>query len=261
MSSALSRTAFTAAAVVAAALAGSALAQPNFSPPIDAPTPLSAPISFELAPGAAADCVGSQSVEGAPLPVPPETRMRLVVEQAPGGVRLRIIDQTGGDIEIALVVSDDGAITLDESTDLGAASDVERETLAAVAGLVPELRLHRRTLDQDDPLYDANEIERVFGDMFAAMAGQGVSPDISGGAFLSGESSLDGARVAVFKTNVTIEDQSVGMRVVIDAVEAYDVATGLRAYAATTMRIPSPPGLDVPEIVLRQSLLCTLSRS
>lgn len=241
---------------VGVALAGPAAAQPAFSPPLDAPTPIESPISFALAPGASVDCAGFQSVEGAQLPAPPETRIRIAVDAAEGGVRLRLIDLAGSNAEIAVFAGDDGRVAIDPTSDLGAFEGVDQATLAAVAAQIPELKLHRRTFGQEDPLYTPDELEAVFERMFAEMAGPGVRPDISGGSYLRGASSLDGAEMAVFRGAIELADPSLGLRVVVNNVEVFDTATGLRVFSETVIRIPAPPALDVPEVIVRQRVSC-----
>lgn len=246
-------------ALTLSALAAPAAAQPAFTPPLDAPTPIEAPISFALAPGASAACVSRQTLEGADLPVVPEARTRISVEQAEDGLRLRLADPDSDAIDIVLRIAPDGAVTLDPASMLGVSTDAQRQIMSAVLGLAPELQLHRRTLGQDDPLYDPGAIEQIFGQMFTAMAGPGFKPEISGGSYLRGETDMDGRRVVVFRGNFELAEPDLGMRVVVDAIETFDVETGLRAYDEIVIRIPAPPGLDVPEVTLRQISVCTLS--
>lgn len=236
----------------------SAAAQQSFEPPLDAPAPLAAPVSFELTPGSRSVCVDSQSVEGVPLPAPPEARYELVIEDAGGGVRVRLVDRDATGLEISIVMADDGAITLEESSALGGVSAEEKALIAAVVTQLPELRLHQRTLSQGDSMYELAELEQIFGDMFAAMGGQTARPEISGGSFLTGESDAGGRRVAVFGGTIEVSAPGDGLTITQDVQEAYDVETGLRVYSNITARMPAPPGVDATEIVFRQTTVCAL---
>lgn len=239
------------------ALGSSALAQIEFNPPLEALNEIESPIPFALRPGTAADCVGRQTVDGADLPVPPETRFRIAVEEGVGGLRYSLTDQSGGAAPIGVLIGADGGLSLDPTTSLGGASPADREAMAAIASLAPELLLHRRTLDQDDSLYRTGEIEVVFGRLFSAIAGASFAPEISGGSFLSGETLFGERRVAVFKGSFEILEASLSMRVVLDTVEVFDVDSSLRVYSDTVVRIPTPPGIEAPEIILRQNVVCT----
>ncbi len=237
-------------------VAGAAGAQPAFSPPLDAPTPLAAPVAMALAPGAAAECVTETFVEGANTPPPPPSALTISIDEAPNGVRVRIVERAGL-FDVTLLVSDAGEVSL--GAPMEGAFGFGAQLLEQAEQLLPEVRVHRRTLAQGDEILSAEDVAELMSAAMGAVAGQDAALDVSGGSRLVGESSLDGRRVIVFDSEVVVGMPAERVTLFLDGVDAYDAATGLRLYSDIRIRIESPPETGAQTLTYAQILVCSLT--
>lgn len=232
----------------------------TFSPPLGSPAELTGPISFKLVAGTSSSCTDTQSIEGVAVPAPPASSYRLVVEEADDGLRVRLISNQNGPVEIALLVPEAGEPRLENASFANGATEQEQRILETVVTQLPELRLHNRTLNKGDDIYVTDELEDILGQTFVAMGGQTEKPDIEGGLLLVGESVSGGHRVAVFQGSISLSAPEDGYKFTQDVTEAYDVETGLRLYSDIVARMPAPEGVDIEEIVFKLSTRCSIDR-
>lgn len=246
-----------AAAAVAWMIGGAAVAQPGFTPPLDSPTPIASPVTLSLLPGASVECTTSGVITGVDLPPPPETSVVIAVEEAPNGVRVRARDGFGMS-DISVLITDAGEVSFDDSSRLPPGMVITEEDIEQAAQILPEIRIHNRTLGQDDPVLTGDEVAGLVAAMMGApMAG--ATMDASGASVLTGESSFNGRRVIVFDTMIEVVETTEGIRMTLNGVDAYDAETALRVYASHVIRVEPPAGVSMPPIVIDQTITCALT--
>lgn len=248
------------AAIAAVALtAGAAQAQTRFTPPLDRPTPLAAPVAMALQPGAAAECVSEASITGMDLPSPPPSRTNLTVSDSADGVILRVVEGAGL-YDITLLIAEDGTVTLGEGSRMSGADLLGPNFLDQAAQLMPEVRIHRRTLAQGDSIVDEEEVSQLIAGALGPLASENAQIDVTGGSVVAGESATSaGRRVIVFDSEITLSVPSEGVDVRLIGVDAYDAETALRVYSNYTMNVAMPPAAGIPELVFNQTLNCELT--
>ncbi len=249
--------AFAAASLLAA---GAATAQTTFNPPLDAPTALSAPVYVELTPGAMGDCVTvARSNAG------PEQRqsMRLTVDEAENGVRLQMIDQAAN-MTIGFVISDDGAVTLEEGSALdGMPPEMRAQFEGLLIDTMESTILHRRSVNQGDAIVEGEDLEKLLGPILIAMTDPNGTVTITGGQYVTGESLSNGRRALA--TSMTLEAAvplpggSGQMMMSGAGVGAFDVATGLQLYNFMELTVVLPPELGAPPISMEITMDCAIT--
>ena len=244
--------------------AGAALAETSFDPPLASPTPLSEAVYIELKPGAMADCVGVTTITDGPQSLSEQRqRTTLAVSQAPDGVRLEFSEQSAG-ITFAAIVGDDGQTRMEDSPFFDQLGDQGEQMKELFADLIGRSVMHKISVNQDDAIIAADELDQILGPIITAMSGPGADVSFTGGQYVTGESLADGRRVLVHKFSVDGSMPLPGgapgaMRMFGEGVGAFDIATGLLRYDAMDLTVELPLEAGIPPIQMRLTNECTVT--
>lgn len=247
--------------------AAAANAQTTFNPPLNAATPLSAPVYLEMQPGWRSDCVMTMTADDANFPPLPPTPMSFVVTAADAGVNVTMTDGMSG-MEFAMYLGDDGTVTFDDAAfrDLGlteAQLDAIREQ---TSNLVREAAFHRRTLAQDEVVFNAEDLSGIFGALLEGMP-PGLSLELDGQSVVAGQSVANGRTVLVFKSDLDMfmsmseGGQNLELSIAVSGYDAIDLETGLYVHSEYDMLMTFPPDPNIPfeTLAMQMNQPCTLA--